>query len=109
MADLTAGVAERIEITVGEIVTNLRESRDLAHEHKQVSAAVQAESAVAKVSGHWVGSHKDVTDAPPLNEAEVAKMMAHNDPISVYLLEQAFKGNSRPLHELNELMVRASK
>ena len=103
VAELKAGVAERNAITVDEIVGNLRESRGLAHEHKQISAAVQAEASVAKVSGHWIDSHKDVSEAPPVNEAEVAKMMAPWNSAAQYVLVEAFRGNPHPLYELIEI------
>ncbi len=103
VAELKAGVADRNEISVDEIVANLRESRRLAHEHKQVSAAVQAEAYVAKVTGLWTDRFKDETEAPPVDEAEVAKMMAPWNSAAQYVLAEVFKGNPQPLYELIEI------
>ena len=69
IAELQACVAERNEITVDEIVTNLRESRQLAHDKGQISAAVQAEGIVAKITGNWTDRYSDETEHPDTNAA----------------------------------------
>ena len=73
VAELQAAVAERNEITVDEIVENLRESRRLAHENKQISAAVQAEGIVAKVTGNWTDRFKEETEGLD-PEAQIRKL-----------------------------------
>ena len=62
IAELEADIARRNEVSVDASIRNLQESRLLAHDNKQISAAVAAESAIAKIAGHWVDRHADETE-----------------------------------------------
>ncbi len=90
IAELKAAVAKRNEITQDEIVANLRESRQLAHEHKQISAAVQAEGMVAKITDNWTDRYSDETEQP---DAEAAiKELAGDSVLAETALTMLFAG-----------------
>ena len=89
--ELQAAAAERNEVTVDEVIRNLRESRDKAHEAKQISAAVQAEATVAKVAGLWLDRYADETEQPDAKAA--IKELAGDSALAVTALTMLFAGD----------------
>ena len=87
---LQSAVAERNQVTVDEIVKNLRDSRQRAHDNKQISAAVQAEAIVAKVTGNWLDRYTDETETPDAKAA--IKELAGDSVLAETALTLLFAG-----------------
>ena len=71
---LQAVAAERHVTTLDSLTLALREAGELAHKEGQAGAAVQAVMGEAKLHGHLVDRHEDVT---PLDEMPKAELTAH--------------------------------
>ena len=78
ITELKGALAERTKVTQDQIIHNLRESRQLAHDHRQFGAAVSAEGVVAKVTGHWTDRFKEEIEGIDA-EAQIKKLTSGNE------------------------------
>ena len=74
-----AKMAEHMETTVESLTLALRKAGKLAHDEGQAGAAAQAVMGEAKLHGHLVDKHEDVTPVDDMPEAELAEHMAELD------------------------------
>lgn len=79
VAELHAAHSERLETTVDSLTEGLRLAGKLAHSEGQASAAVQAVMGEAKLHGHLVDKHEEVTPPDDMGKEELATCMADLD------------------------------
>ena len=76
---LQAVAAERHVTTLDSLTLALREAGELAHKEGQAGAAVGAVMGEAKLHGHLVDRHEDVTPVDEMPKAELAAHLADLD------------------------------
>ena len=78
VAELQAAVAERNEISVDQIASQLDEDRSLAYQQGQASAAVQASTQKGKLGGLFIDRYSEETEGLD-PETQIKKLCSGNE------------------------------